>query len=77
VSPYAHALFSYFLRKPFGQELGRKIKIAFSNNDKDTAVTYIHDIGFIPKLNEAGERGFKVLIGWWFRSSAIFSSNCS
>ncbi len=63
VSPYAHALFSYFLRKPFGQELGRKIKIAFSNNDKDTAVTYIHDIGFIPKLNEAGERGFKVLIG--------------
>ena len=63
VSPYANALFSYFLRKPFGQELGRKIKIAFSNNDKDTAVTYIHDIGFIPKVNEAGERGFKVLIG--------------
>ncbi len=63
VSPYAHALFSYFLRKPFGQELGRKIKIAFSNNDKDTAVTYIHDIGFIPKINEVGERGFKVLIG--------------
>ncbi len=63
VSPYANELFSYFLRKPFGQELGRKIKIAFSNNDKDTAVTYIHDIGFIPKLNEFGERGFKVLIG--------------
>jgi len=58
VSPYAYALFSYFLRKPFGQELGRKIK-----NDKDTAVTYIHDIGFIPKVNELGERGFKVLIG--------------
>lgn len=63
VSPYAYAMFSYFLRKPFGQELGRKIKIAFSNNDNDTAVTYIHDIGFIPKLNEAKERGFKVLIG--------------
>lgn len=63
VSPYAHALFSYFLRKPFGQELGRKIKIAFSNNDRDTAVTYIHDIGFIPKINERGDRGFKVLIG--------------
>jgi sulfite reductase (ferredoxin) len=63
VSPYAYALFSYFLRKPFGQELGRKIKIAFSNNEKDTAVTYIHDIGFIPKLNTDGSRGFKVLIG--------------
>jgi sulfite reductase (ferredoxin) len=63
VSPYAHGVFSYFLRKPFGQELGRKIKIAFSNNDNDTAVTYIHDIGFIPKLNDLQQRGFKVLIG--------------
>ncbi|HWY12622.1 MAG TPA: nitrite reductase [Bacteroidia bacterium] len=62
VSPYAYAVFSYFLRKPFGQELGRKIKIAFSNNDKDTALTYIHDLGFIPKT-ENGQRGFKVLIG--------------
>jgi sulfite reductase (ferredoxin) len=63
VSPYANALFQYFLRKPFGQELGRKIKIAFSNNAKDTAFTYIHDFGFIPKLNEKNERGFKVLVG--------------
>jgi sulfite reductase (ferredoxin) len=63
VSPYAYALFSYLLRKPFGQELGRKIKIAFSNNDKDTAFTYIHDIGLIPKLNAKQERGFKVLVG--------------
>ena len=62
VSPYANAAFKYFLRKPFGQELGRKIKIAFSNSDKDTAFTYIHDIGFIPKLNNS-ERGFKVLVG--------------
>lgn len=63
VSPYAYALFSYFLRKPFGQELGRKIKIAFSNNDKDTAATYIHDFGFIPKINSKNEKGFKVLVG--------------
>ncbi len=62
VSPYAHALFSYLLRKPFCQEMGRKIKIAFSNNDKDSALTYIHDLGFIPKT-ENGQRGFKVLIG--------------
>ena len=61
VSPYAYALFNYFLRKPFCQELGRKIKIAFSNNEKDTAVTYIHDLGFIPKI-ENGQRGFKVLL---------------
>lgn len=63
VSPYAHALCSYFLRKPFGQELGRKIKIAFSNNENDTALTFIHDLGFIPKLNSVKQRGFKVLVG--------------
>ncbi len=62
VSPYAKAAFQYFLRKPFGQELGRKIKIAFSNSDKDTAFTYIHDFGFIPKI-ENDQHGFKVLIG--------------
>ncbi|HTA62231.1 MAG TPA: nitrite/sulfite reductase [Bacteroidia bacterium] len=62
VSPYAYALFNYFLRKPFCQELGRKIKIAFSNNEKDTALTYIHDLGFIPKI-ENNQRGFKILIG--------------
>jgi len=62
VSPYANAVFEYFLRKPFGQELGRKIKIAFSNSDKDTAVTYIHDFGFIPRV-ENEKRGFKVLVG--------------
>lgn len=63
VSPYAYALFSYLLRKPFGQELGRKIKIAFSNSEKDSAFTYIHDIGLIPKVDSSGKRGFKVLVG--------------
>jgi len=66
VSPYADAMFRYFLRKPFGQELGRKLKFAFSSNDDDTAYTFMHDLGFIPKVKIAnGEivRGFKVLIG--------------
>jgi sulfite reductase (ferredoxin) len=61
VSPYAHAVFAYFLRNPICQEMGRKIKISFSSSDKDTAYSYIHDLGFIPKINEKGERGFKVL----------------
>lgn len=66
VSPYADAFFRYFLRKPFGQELGRKIKIAFSSSDADTAYTFMHDIGFLPKvIIREGKllRGFKVLIG--------------
>jgi sulfite reductase (ferredoxin) len=62
VTPYAEQVFRYFLRKPFGQELGRKIKIAFSSDDEDDAFTFIHDFGFIPRI-ENQVRGFKVLIG--------------
>lgn len=62
VSPYAHEMFRYFLRNPICQDMGRKIKIAFSNNEEDTAYTFIHDLGFIPKI-ENGVRGFKVVIG--------------
>jgi sulfite reductase (ferredoxin) len=62
VSPYAQAVFEYFLRNPICQDMGRKFKIAFSSSDKDTAFTYIHDVGLIPKINEKGERGFKVML---------------
>jgi sulfite reductase (ferredoxin) len=60
VSPYAHATFDYFLRNPVCQEMGRKFKISFSSSDADTAFSYIHDIGAIPKINANGERGFKI-----------------
>lgn len=66
VSPYAHALYKYFLRNPICQDMGRKFKIAFSSSDKDTALTCMHDLGFLPKVRiENGEeqRGFKVMIG--------------
>ncbi|HET6226851.1 MAG TPA: HEPN domain-containing protein [Bacteroidia bacterium] len=65
VSPYAQEMFKYLLRKPFGQELGRKFKIAYSSNDDDTAYTFMHDLGFIPKVKivDGKEvRGFKVMI---------------
>jgi sulfite reductase (ferredoxin) len=62
VSPYAHAVFAYFLRNPICQEMGRKFKIAFSSSEEDSAFTYIHDVGLIPKLNDKGERGFKVML---------------
>jgi sulfite reductase (ferredoxin) len=66
VSPYAHAMFEYFLRKPLCQEMGRKFKIAFSSSEKDTALTFMHDLGAIPRIkNIDGKevRGFKILIG--------------
>ncbi|MBT8306962.1 MAG: HEPN domain-containing protein [Maribacter sp.] len=62
VSPYAHALFEYFLRNPISQDMGRKFKVSFSSSDADTGLSYMHDIGFIAKI-ENGIRGFKVLLG--------------
>lgn len=66
VTPYAHSMFEYFLRNPICQEMGRKIKIAFSATEEDDALTFMHDFGFIPKLKVVDgkeERGFKVLVG--------------
>lgn len=76
VSPYAQATFEYFLRNPVGQDLGRKIKIAFSSSEKDTAYTFIHDLGFIPKIkkqNGQEERGFKVVIAGGLGSTPILA----
>lgn len=62
VSPYADALFRFFLRNPICQEMGRKFKVSFSSSDEDTGLSYMHDLGFIAKV-ENGVRGFKVMIG--------------
>ena len=62
VSPYAHALFQFLLRNPICQEMGRKFKMSFSSSDKDTGLSYLHDLGFIPKIVN-GERGFKIMLG--------------
>lgn len=65
VTPYAHAMFEYFLRKPLCQEMGRKFKIAFSNTEKDTALTFMHDMGLIARVKEVNGqeiRGFKVMV---------------
>lgn len=66
VTPYADATFRYFLRNPICQEMGRKFKMAFSSSDEDTGLSYLHDLGFIPKIktqNGVEVRGFKVLLG--------------
>lgn len=62
ISPYAHAIFEYFLRNPICQDMGRKFKIALSSSEKDSAYGYMHDIGLIPRIQD-GQRGFKVLLG--------------
>lgn len=62
VSPYADALFSYFLRNPISQEMGRKFKVSFSASDADTGLSYMHDLGFIAKIKDEA-KGFKVMLG--------------
>src|SRR5690606_34656925 len=62
VTPYAYETFRYLLRNPICQEMGRKFKISFSSNDDDTAFSFIHDLGYIPRIKD-GQRGFKVMIG--------------
>ena len=74
VSPYAQATFEYFLRNPICQEMGRKFKISFSSNEADTAFSYIHDVGLIPKINSDNERGFKVMLGGGLGAQPILAS---
>lgn len=76
VSPYAHAVFQFFLRNPICQELGRKFKVSFSGTDDDTALSFMHDIGFIAKtkvINGEEVRGFKVMIGGGLGSQPRFA----
>lgn len=66
ITPYADAAFRYFLRNPICQDMGRKFKMAFSSSERDTALTFMHDLGVIPKVRivDGKEvRGFKVLVG--------------
>jgi sulfite reductase (ferredoxin) len=76
VSPYAHAVFQFFLRNPICQELGRKFKVSFSGTDDDTALSFMHDIGFIAKtkvINGEEVRGFKVMLGGGLGSQPRFA----
>lgn len=65
VTPYARAVSRYFLRHPLVQNLPRKFKIAFSGCEKDCAVGWINDIGFIAssKCGVPGGKGFRMVVG--------------
>lgn len=62
VSPYADAIFKFFLRNPVCQEMGRKFKISLSGSDVDNAYAFMHDIGLVAKIKD-GVKGFKVMLG--------------
>ncbi len=59
---YAAAYVRYFVRHPTTQLMPRKWKTAFTASDADRAITPIHDLGFVPRI-ENGVKGFKVVVG--------------
>ncbi|MGE3857911.1 MAG: nitrite/sulfite reductase [Dehalococcoidia bacterium] len=66
ITPYAGAFVRYWVRNPLSQLLPRKFKVTFSGSDADAALTPIHDIGFIPRIQVVDGkevRGFKMVVG--------------
>ncbi|MBK6320471.1 MAG: nitrite/sulfite reductase [Dehalococcoidia bacterium] len=61
-TPYAGAFARFWLRNPVSQLLPRKFKVAFTGTDADNAITGIHDLGFIPRIQD-GVKGFEVVVG--------------
>jgi len=63
ITPYAGAYVRYFVRHPTTQAMPRKVKTAFAATDEDNAITRIHDMAFIPKVNDQGVRGVEMRVG--------------
>ncbi len=66
VYPYAQALFRYFVRNKFNQNMGRKFKIAFEGCADDHSALAFHDLGFHAVTREENgvtRRGFRVHVG--------------
>lgn len=62
VSAHAFDLTSKLIAEADSFTLPRKLKIAFSNSDEDTALAAFNDLGFIARIKD-GKRGFKVYLG--------------
>lgn len=61
-TPHAMALTTYLIAEPDSYLLPRKMKIAFSSNDRQVDYAAINDLGFVARLRD-GERGFRVYAG--------------
>jgi len=72
VFPYAVALTNKLIAEADSWTLPRKLKIAFSNTQDDTAYAAFNDLGFIAK-EKNGIQGFKVFIGGSLGSKPMVS----
>ena len=62
VSPYALAVGQHFLSKVYTYKLPRKLKVAFSSNERDASHVTAVDLGFLA-VKENGVEYFKVYLG--------------
>ncbi len=77
VTPYVQATFEYFLRNAICQDMGRKVKMAFSSSFRDSGLTYFHDFGFIATqkdIDGAKVNGFKVVVGGGLGAQSIVAA---
>ncbi|QDQ25916.1 nitrite/sulfite reductase [Chitinimonas arctica] len=61
--PWCELIRQWSTFHPEFAHLPRKFKIAVSGSVEDRAATWVHDIGVHVVSNEAGETGFKVIVG--------------
>ncbi|NME84341.1 nitrite/sulfite reductase [Clostridium sp. SM-530-WT-3G] len=62
VTPYAIEVNNYFVNRIRDYKLPRKLKVSFSNCDKDEAHCSMVDLGFLA-VNNNGQKKFKVYVG--------------
>jgi sulfite reductase (NADPH) hemoprotein beta-component len=72
--PYAELIREWSTFHPEFAYLPRKFKIAISGSEQDRAATAVHDIGLHVIKNDAGEVGFRVLVGGGMGRTPILGS---
>jgi sulfite reductase (NADPH) hemoprotein beta-component len=72
--PYAEILRQWSTFHPEFAYLPRKFKIAINGAKEDRAVIAVHDIGLAVVHNEAGEIGFRVMVGGGMGRTPILGS---
>jgi sulfite reductase (NADPH) hemoprotein beta-component len=72
--PYAEILRQWSTFHPEFAWLPRKFKIAFNGAVEDRAATAVHDIGLTVVHNDAGEIGFRVMVGGGMGRTPILGS---
>ncbi|MGI4936733.1 MAG: nitrite/sulfite reductase [Janthinobacterium lividum] len=72
--PYAEIMREWSTFHPEFAWLPRKFKIAFNGAVEDRAATAVHDIGLTVVYNDAGEIGFRVMVGGGMGRTPILGS---